>query len=250
MEIIRRKQLLLLPLFVVVFCHNSGVTHGGVEDEKNFFHYPFAPVPPIVNIPPVVPNPNPPAVSYPPKVSGTPPAIVGGGHATPRSKPPTICESPPAHKSIGTYHRSSPIAVKPPAYQTPTVVPHTPSPPPLGLNPNSPPFPFVFWRNNPQLVWRLVGWWGGTLGNAFGISQFPGFGSHANVLQALSNDRNDGYGELYREGTAGLLNAMARTRYAYSVNEVRDNFVAALASDAAAATQAQLFKVANEGLKV
>ncbi|EPS57238.1 hypothetical protein M569_17582, partial [Genlisea aurea] len=186
-----------------------------------------------------------------------PPKSVGGGsHGTPKPsyKPPSGCgTTPPVHRSP-SYHRPvTPITVKPPlhTYRAPPTAPPvvTPgTPPPFGFDPHSPPFTCIFWRNHPTLVWGLLGGWWGTLGNAFGISSVPGFGSHANVLQALSNTREDGYGELYREGTAALLNAVARTRFfPYSANEVRDGFVAALASEKDAAAQAQLFKLANEG---
>ncbi|KAL0399656.1 UNVERIFIED_CONTAM: Protodermal factor 1 [Sesamum radiatum] len=103
-----------------------------------------------------------------------------------------------------------------------------------------------YWRNHPTLIWGLFGWWG-TLGSAFGLTSVPGFSANMNLLQALSNTRTDGLGELYREGTAALLNSMAHTRFPYTTTQVRDSFVAALSSNKAAAAQAQLFKLANEG---
>lgn len=103
-----------------------------------------------------------------------------------------------------------------------------------------------YWRNHPTLIWALFGWFG-TLGNAFGMHSVPGFGANMNLLQALSNTRTDGLGELYREGTAALLNSMAHTRFPYTTNQVRDSFVRGLSSNKAAAAQAQLFKLANEG---
>lgn len=68
-----------------------------------------------------------------------------------------------------------------------------------------------------------------------------------NLLQALSNSRTDAYGDLYREGTASLLNSMVSRSFTYTTNQVRDRFVSALSSDKSAAAQAQLFKLANEG---
>lgn len=68
-----------------------------------------------------------------------------------------------------------------------------------------------------------------------------------NLMEALSNTRTDGLGELCREGTAALLNAMVTKNFPYTTNQVRDSFVAALSSDKAAAAQARLFKLANEG---
>lgn len=103
-----------------------------------------------------------------------------------------------------------------------------------------------YWRTHPGVVWGLLGWWG-TLGSAFGVPSVPGFGAHLSLQQALSNTRNDGLGALYREGTASLLNSMVNNRFPYTTKEVRQNFVSALGSNKAAAAQAQLFKLANEG---
>lgn len=105
-----------------------------------------------------------------------------------------------------------------------------------------------YWRNHPTLIWGLVGWWG-TVGNVFGVGMgsAAGLGSSTNLLQALSNTRTDGLGELYREGTAALLNSVAHTRFPYTSSQVRDSFVAALGSNKAASAQARLFKLANEG---
>lgn len=99
------------------------------------------------------------------------------------------------------------------------------------------------------MIFALFGWWG-TVGNAFGVgipNSTPGFSSNMNLLQALSNTRSDGFGELYREGTAALLNSMSHARFPYTTNQVQNSFVAALSSNKAATAQAQLFKLANEG---
>lgn len=103
-----------------------------------------------------------------------------------------------------------------------------------------------YWSTHPGLIWGLLGWWG-TLGSPVGLPSVPGFSSNMSLLQALSNTRTDGFGALYREGTASWLNSMANNRFPFSTKQVRDNFVAALHSDRAAAAQAQLFKLANEG---
>lgn len=103
-----------------------------------------------------------------------------------------------------------------------------------------------YWRTHPTLIWGLFGWLG-TVGNSFGMASVPGFGSNMNLLQALSNSRTDAYGDLYREGTASLLNSMVSKSFTYTTNQVRDSFVSALSSDKSAAAQAQLFKLANEG---
>ncbi|CAN4087310.1 unnamed protein product [Withania somnifera] len=131
---------------------------------------------------------------------------------------------------------------------TPIINPGTPGiymPPPL-FDPNSPPFPIDYWRTNPALIWGLFGWWA-TVGSAFGVAGAPGLGSNFNLLQALSNHRSDGVGELYREGTASLLNSMVGKKFPYTTKQVRDSFVAALSSNKTAAAQAARFKLANEG---
>ena len=92
----------------------------------------------------------------------------------------------------------------------------------------------------------MLGWWG-TLGSAFGVTSIPGFGAAMSLPQALSNTRTDGLGALYREGTASMLNSMVNNKFPFSTKQVRDSFVAALASNSAAAAQARLFKLANEG---
>lgn len=103
-----------------------------------------------------------------------------------------------------------------------------------------------YWRTNPALIWGLFGWWA-TVGSAFGVAGAPGLGSNFNLLQALSNTRSDGVGELYKEGTASLLNSMVSKKFPYTTKQVKDNFVAALSSNKAAAAQAAQFKLANEG---
>ena len=103
-----------------------------------------------------------------------------------------------------------------------------------------------YWNTHPGIIWGLLGWWG-TLGHAFGVSSMPGFGASLSLPQALSNTRTDGLGALYREGTASFLNSLVNNRFPYTTQQVRDRFVASLASNNAAAAQANLFKMANEG---
>ncbi|KAL0328307.1 UNVERIFIED_CONTAM: Protodermal factor 1 [Sesamum calycinum] len=220
------------------------------EDQKNFFYTPVpsTSTPPTVSYtPPIHANPTPSHGSY----GGSPPANCGnpgsGGHHAP---------SPPKRSGSGYHHSppsstpTTPTIVRPPT--APIVVPRTPSTPgitipspPFPFDPNSPPFTCTYWRNHPTLIWGLFGWWA-TIGNAFGVTSLPGTGPHMNLLQALSNTRADGIGELYREGTAALLNSMTHPRFPYTTTHVRDSFVAALSSNKAAAAQAQLFKLANE----
>ncbi|KAJ8532219.1 hypothetical protein K7X08_012142 [Anisodus acutangulus] len=179
--------------------------------------------------------------SKPPANCGNPPK--GGHHHNPTPAPPSGGHSGgyyPTPPSTPT--PSTPSAPIPPT--TPIIDPGTPSTP--GTPTPSPPFTCDYWRTHPGLIWGLFGWWG-TVGGAFGVASAPGLGSNMNLLQALANQHTDGFGQLYREGTASLLNSMVSKRFTYSTTQVKNNFAAALSSDNAAAAQAQLFKLANEG---
>ncbi|VFQ79091.1 unnamed protein product [Cuscuta campestris] len=102
---------------------------------------------------------------------------------------------------------------------------------------------------HPTMIWGIMGWNGNTVSSTFGVGNAGGFGAGMNLLEALSNTRTDGFGELYREGTAALLNSMASNSFPFSEQQVKLSFGrAALSSNGdAAAAQAQLFKMANEG---
>ncbi|KAJ6391904.1 hypothetical protein OIU77_025793 [Salix suchowensis] len=199
---------------------------------------------------------NPPSHSTPSDPSGggykpTPSTPPGGNCGTPPSVP---TPSKPSNPPRGGYHPTppttggsprTPVIVSPPT--TPSITPGTPftPTPPFIPDPNSP-FSCNYWRTHPALTWGVVGWWG-TMGNAFNVTGLPGFGTSMTLQQALSNTRTDGYGTLYREGTASLLNSMVSNKFPFTTRQVRDNFVAALASNKAAAAQGHLFKLANEG---
>lgn len=103
-----------------------------------------------------------------------------------------------------------------------------------------------YWSNHPTLIWGVLGWWG-TLGHAFGVTSAPGFSPNMSLQQALSNNLSDGYGALYREGTASWLNSLVNHRFPFTTDQVRQSFVSAIHSEKTAAAQAQLFKSANEG---
>ncbi|KAG6783988.1 hypothetical protein POTOM_009670 [Populus tomentosa] len=118
--------------------------------------------------------------------------------------------------------------------------------PPLQPQEAAPQHQSFYWRTHPALIGGVLGWWG-TMGNAFGVTSLPGFGTSMTLQQALSNTRTDGYGTLYREGTASLLNSMVSNRFPFTTRQVRENFVASLASNKAAGAQGHLFKLANEG---
>lgn len=103
-----------------------------------------------------------------------------------------------------------------------------------------------YWRTHPTLIWGVLGFWG-TIGSTLGVTSVPGFGSSISLQQALSNSRTDGFGALYREGTASFLNSMVDRRFPFTTEQVRDNFVGAIGSNKAAGAQARVFKLANEG---
>ncbi|KAI3457078.1 hypothetical protein Pfo_013741 [Paulownia fortunei] len=270
----RQASLLLWTAVAALLSQNlviAVMSAASFEDQKNYYSPdPNARTPPPVSYTPpphgsggghATPTPSHGGGSY----GGTPPANCGnppsGGHHRTTPSPPTgggggYYHSPPTSTPT-TPTTPTPTIVSPPTIvtppTTPIINPGTPSTPgitipspPFAFDPNSPPFTCTYWRNHPTLVWGLFGWWG-TVGNAFGVASAPGFGANMNLLQALSNTRSDGLGELYREGTAALLNSMAHTRFPYTTSQVRDSFVAALSSNKAAAAQAQLFKLANEG---
>jgi len=79
------------------------------------------------------------------------------------------------------------------------------------------------------------------------MSNMPGLGASLSIPEALSNTRTDGIGALYREGAASFLNSLVNNKFPYTTEQVRDRFVASLGSNKAAATQAHLFRMANEG---
>ncbi|KAL9394694.1 hypothetical protein Peur_013979 [Populus x canadensis] len=181
----------------------------------------------------------------------TPSTPSGGNCGTPPSVPtPSIPSNPPRGGTYPTPPTTggsppTPVSVSPPT--TPSIIPGTPftPTPPFIPDPNSP-FSCNYWRTHPALIWGVLGWWG-TMGNAFGVGSLPGFGTSMTVQQALSNTRTDGYGTLYREGTASLLNSMVSNRFPFTTRQVRENFISALASNKAAGAQGHLFKLANEG---
>ncbi|OIT29842.1 PREDICTED: protodermal factor 1-like [Nicotiana attenuata] len=238
------------------FDPNSPPSRGG--------YYPSPPT--YGGTPPSIPTPSTP--STPTIVTPPTTPIIGlGTPSIPGISTPSAPFDPYSPPS-GSYNYPSPpiFGGGPPSFPTPSTpgfptiltpptspiinpgIPTTPGiyiPPPL-FDPNSPPFPLDYWRTNPALIWGLFGWWA-TVGSAFGVASTPGFGGNLNLLQALSNPRADGVGELYREGTASLLNSMVSKNFAYSTKQVRDSFVAALSSDKAAAAQARIFKLTNEG---
>ncbi|KAL1567313.1 DNA-directed RNA polymerase [Salvia divinorum] len=222
----QRSCLVILFVQSLLICVVSGFEF---EDQKNFFYTdPSTSTPPSISYTP--------PVTFAPSRGGTPPANSGSppanrGHHT----------SSPSSPGRGYYHTPPRSTSGPPSTVTPGVA--VPSPP---SDPTSPPYTCTYWKKHPSVIWGLLGWWG-SVGNAFGVSNVPGMGAKMNLLQALSNMRTDGYGEICRQGTAALLNSMIDAKFPYTSAQVRDAFAAALASSNAAAAQARLFKLANEG---
>ncbi|XVF16822.1 hypothetical protein REPUB_Repub10bG0065100 [Reevesia pubescens] len=286
MERERSKQvsLIMWVLIAALLSHNLviPVTSTSFEEQKNYY-----PVPdPHTGTPPSGGSHGPPSHGYgesPP--SHRTPSHGGGYHTTPTPSTPSggNCGTPPHEPSTpsrpshtpshGGYYHSPPTSGggsppsygggSPPSYgggspptpvtysppTTPIIDPGTPSVPTPPFSPApTPPFggPCDFWRSHPALIWGVLGWWG-TVGSAFGVTSIPGLGATMSLPQALSNTRTDGLGALYREGTASLLNSMVNNRFPFSTKQVRESFVAALGSNRAAAAQAHLFKLANEG---
>ncbi|KAE9590548.1 hypothetical protein Lal_00023204 [Lupinus albus] len=232
--------LLSQNLVIPVMCTTT------VQDQKNYY------------------SPNPQAGSH----RSTPPSHGSGSstphshHVTPSTPSGRNCGSPPHDPSTpttpsnppsggGGYYNSPPPygggSTPTPTTPTPTtpIDPNTPNIPSPPLLPSPSPFSGTcnYWSTHPTIIWGLLGWWG-TLGSAFGV---PGSGSSLTLPQALSNTRTDALGALYREGTASYLNSLVNKNFPYTTNQVRNKFVASLNSNKAAATQAKLFKMANEG---
>ncbi|KAI4319712.1 hypothetical protein MLD38_033281 [Melastoma candidum] len=195
--------------------------------------------------PPLVPTPpsrrsggGPGGYSYPsPPLVPTPPSGAGGGYAY--GNPP-----PSGAGGGGVLTPPTPVVILPPT--TPIGGGITPPTPPY--YPITGPFPGTcdFWRTHPAIIFGLLGWLA-TIGGVFGVTSLPGLPSSLNLLQALSVPRDDGISQLYREGTASLLNSMVSREFPYTTQQVKDRFVKSLHSDKAAAAQARLFKLANGG---
>nr|XP_016463041.1 PREDICTED: protodermal factor 1-like [Nicotiana tabacum] len=261
MEKQRSKQssLILWAAFAALLSQNLVIpvmSTASFEEQKNFY------IPdPTIGSPPGGSS-TPPSSGHGTPPSHTTPSHGSGSHGTPPANcgnPPKVghhhnpTPAPPSGGHAGGYYPTPPSTPRPSTPSTPTIVsppttpivdPGTPSTPAIPTP--SPPFTCDYWRTHPGLIWGLFGWWG-TVGGAFGVATTPGLGSNMNLLQALSNTHTDGFGQLYREGTASLLNSMVSKRFSYTTTQVKNNFAAALSSDKAAAAQAQLFKLANEG---
>ncbi|KAJ1377246.1 hypothetical protein SESBI_49101 [Sesbania bispinosa] len=236
-----------------------------VEDQKNYYS-----PDPHSGSPPTGSHRSPPSHGHgssPPSHGGyynpTPSTPSGGncGSSPPHDPSPTPStpSTPSNPPSGGGYYNSPPSygggspPSNPPITLTPPSTPIDPGTPTIPSPPFLPsPSPFTgtcnYWSTHPGIIWGLLGWWG-TLGSAFGGTSVPGFGSASGMTlpQALSNTRTDGLGALYREGTASYLNSLVNNKFPYTTNQVRDRFVAGLNSNKAAAAQAHLFKMANEG---
>ncbi|ONK70136.1 uncharacterized protein A4U43_C05F30630 [Asparagus officinalis] len=191
-----------------------------------------------------------------------PPSPSGGGGGYYGNPPPSpIVEpiSPPTPTIVPTPDTPSILTPpSPPLVPSPPFIPVDPNTPPLTpstppVDPNSPPFTpggtpgtCIFWSSNPTLIWGIFGYWA-TVGGLFGpVTTLP-FSSNLSVQEALANTRNDGYGALYREATASYLNSLVNKNFPFTTPEVRHGFVSSMVSEKAAANQARVFKLANEG---
>lgn len=104
-----------------------------------------------------------------------------------------------------------------------------------------------YWKTHPEAILAILGYLG-NIGELFGEEASSlAFGRDLSLPEALANTRTDGIGALYREGTASLLNSLVDGRFPFTTHQVKGSFAAAVTSDKAAATQAELFKQANEG---
>ncbi|KAL9661888.1 hypothetical protein QQ045_026716 [Rhodiola kirilowii] len=191
-------------------------------------------------------NPSPPTAGSPPLVLSPPPTpFIDPGFG---GSPPTTPYIDPGTGGTPPFLPISPgfPGILPGTPGLPGILPGTPI---FMPDPNSNPFSGTcdFWRNNPGIIWGLLGWWG-TLGSIFGTSSLPSVSPSMTLPQALSIPRDaDGFTSLYREASASYLNSMAYRHFPYSPKQVRDQLASALHSNRAAGHQARVFKLANEG---
>ncbi|KAJ9563607.1 hypothetical protein OSB04_008767 [Centaurea solstitialis] len=222
---------------------------------------------------PTVPSSKPPVVEPPSPIASPNPSPPSGGCTCGTPTRPVVAPSPtdgnsptPAPQSGYGYNPPPPSTSTSPSdtpSTTPATTPPSGTPPttprsnPPSIDTPSPPvdanIPFIggtcnFWRQHPELLSNIFTWWRDTIGRVMGFGSFiPGFGTNMNFLEALSNERTDGYGALYREGTAAYLNSLVNVNFPFTTHHVRDSFVAGLTSNKAAAAQAEVFRLANEG---
>ncbi|KAK9093508.1 hypothetical protein Syun_028419 [Stephania yunnanensis] len=212
----------------------------------------YTPTPSTPSTPSYTPTPSTPSTpSYTPTPST--PSTPTPTTPTPVVEPPPTYTPTPVTPTPVTPTPVTPTPVTPTPVTPTPVTPTTPTPPsPLfPIDPNAPP-PFTgtcnYWSSHPDTIWALCGWWA-TIGGIFPVptSSTPSISPGLTLPQALTNTRTDGFGALYREGTASLLNSMVNSRFPYTTEQVRNHFVSALVSNRAASNQAELFKKANEG---
>nr|DAD37670.1 TPA_asm: hypothetical protein HUJ06_008311 [Nelumbo nucifera] len=240
-----QKSFLMWALIAVLVSHNLAIPVLGrsFADQKNYYS-------------PVLCRSH--SCSHGTPSHGTP-SHGGGSYGTPTT--PSHGSSGSYNPPSGGYYHSPPehsTPVNPPTTPTPiTPTPFTPTPTVPDLSPPSTPSfdpntpsPFgtcSYWGSHPGLIWGLFGWWG-TVAGIFGAACTPMIFSPSLTLhQALTNTRTDGFGALYREGTASLLNSMVNRGFPFTTQQIKDRFAASVVSEKTAAAQAQIFKQANEG---
>jgi hypothetical protein len=118
--------------------------------------------------------------------------------------------------------------------------------PSSGASPSSGPGTCDFWSSHTSSLPSFMSIFD-TIVDLFGLLSSGTFGSSTTLLQALTNTRPDAYGALLRQGSAALINSYNSPSFAYSPQQVRESFNAALFSEPAAAVQAVRFENANRG---
>ncbi|XP_042455500.1 protodermal factor 1-like [Zingiber officinale] len=234
------KCFVVCFLLLVLASPNVGMSRSLQEQEqeqeqKNFY-------PPLTGTSPSHSNGGAPDCSTP---SG------GASHATPT----------PYHHGSGSYGTPTPDKGTPSTpgggyYNSPPATggggehssPAYPSPSTPAVNPQIPPF-FTgtcrYWGSHPEIIAAILGSLG-NIGDIFGHGCSAFFGSNPSLPAALTNTRPDGYGELFREGTAAFLNSMVNSKFPYTTPQVKSAFVGSITSYGAAQAQADVFKQANE----
>lgn len=220
-----------------------------VSDQKNYY---VPSTPHDSSSPPKYSSPNSPACPTPSDGGSS-----GGGHSTPTTPSghhhatPTYGGTPPS-STPGTTVPSAPYStpgtnVPSPPYSSPAIT--VPSPP-TTYDPSVPPFhpgTCSYWTAHPEKIVVVIGKFGTTVGDFFGVACVFAYGKNPTLHDAVANTNTGGIGALLREGTTALLNSLACKSFPLTQQQVTSAFAAALGTDGSAAAQAEVFKVANEG---
>ncbi|WVZ05855.1 hypothetical protein V8G54_019201 [Vigna mungo] len=87
-----------------------------------------------------------------------------------------------------------------------------------------------------------------TVSNVFGSRVYEHYRSDLTLIEAAArnDEESNAFGGLVKEGTAALLNSYAREGFPYKPWQVKTLVIKALVSQAAAASQANSFLLANQ----